>query len=150
FLYPDFKLSYPQRAVGRELSAFQPDIVHVVNPAMLGVAGIWYGKRWPLVASYHTNVPDYADYYRLPWLKPVLWACLRLLHNQADLNLCTSRAVMDALQQQNIRNVQLWKRGVDTERFRPRAPSVEMRNRLSNGESDKPLLLYVGRLAVEK
>src|SRR5690606_19696449 len=44
----------------------------------------------------------------------------------------------------------LWKRGVDTERFRPRAPSVEMRNRLSNGESDKPLLLYVGRLAVEK
>ncbi len=44
----------------------------------------------------------------------------------------------------------LWERAVDSNLFRPSARSAEMRNFLSNGEPEKPLLLYVGRLSAEK
>ncbi|WP_018752520.1 glycosyltransferase family 4 protein [Paenibacillus sanguinis] len=149
-LYPNLPLSLPHWKVRKLLRQHRPDVVHVVNPALLGVAGIWYGRRYPLVASYHTHVPQYADYYKLPWLKPLLWLYLRLLHNQADLNLCTSRAVRGELEKRAFQRIQLWQRGVDTEALGPHHRDEDMRNRLSGGESDKRLLLYVGRLAAEK
>jgi len=150
FLYKNLKLSFPRPLVGKALRDFDPDLVHVVNPAVLGAAGIWYGRRWPLIASYHTNVPQYADFYKLPWLKPILWGYLKLLHNRADLNLCTSQAVLQELDARKFKNVRLWKRGVNVDLFGPRHRNDAMRSRLSGGEPDKPLLLYVGRLAAEK
>jgi len=150
FLYKHLKLSLPHPAVGKALRRFDPDVVHVVNPAMLGVAGIWYGRRWPLIASYHTHVPQYADYYKLPWLKPILWGYLKLLHNRADLNLCTSQAVLDELNARGFRNVRLWKRGVNVDLYGPRHRSAAMRARLTGGRPERKLLLYVGRLAAEK
>lgn len=149
-LYPNLPMSLPHWKVGKLLRQHHPDVVHVVNPALLGVAGIWSGRRYPLVASYHTHVPQYADYYRLPWLKPVLWMYLRLLHNRADLNLCTSRAVLGELEERGFQRIQTWQRGVDAETLGPQHHSEEMRHRLSDGESDKRLLLFVGRLAAEK
>ncbi len=149
-LYRSKKLALPLPRIARLLRQFEPDLVHVVNPAVLGAAGILFGKKWPLVASYHTHIPHYADHYRVGWMKPVLWWYLRLLHNQAQLNLCTSDTVMQELQSQQFHRVQLWQRGVDTERFDPAFRSQTMRARLSGGKPDKILLLYVGRLASEK
>ncbi|MBN2984484.1 glycosyltransferase family 4 protein [Cohnella algarum] len=152
FLYPDKELAMPSRRVGAILRRIQPDLLHVVNPAVLGVAGIYYGRklRLPLVASYHTQIPKYADYYRLPFLKPILWTWLRLLHNRADLNLCTSKSVQEELIAQKFRSVRLWKRGVDTARFGPQHRKDSMRLRLSGGKPASTILLYVGRLAAEK
>lgn len=150
FLYRNKKLAFPSRKVGRLLKEFNPDLVHVVNPAVLGVAGIHYGKRWPLVASYHTNIPHYANYYKLPFLEPVLWWYLRKLHNKADLNLCTSKTVLTELNSQRFHNVHLWDRGVDVDLYQPQKNDPGMRERLTDHEPHKRLLLYVGRLAVEK
>lgn len=150
FLYKDLPLSLPRPLVGKALRTFDPDVVHVVNPAMLGAAGIWYGRRWPMIASYHTHVPQYADYYRMPWLKPVLWGYLRLLHNRADVNLCTSNAVLAELNARGFKNVRLWTRGVNVEQYGPEHRNAVMRNRLSGGSPEGKLLLYVGRLAAEK
>jgi glycosyltransferase involved in cell wall biosynthesis len=44
----------------------------------------------------------------------------------------------------------IWRGGVDAERFHPSRRSVAMRLRLTGGRPDRPLLLYVGRLALEK
>lgn len=152
FLYRQKKFSYPSRQVGRYLQEFQPDIIHVVNPALLGAAGIYYGSRgkWPLVASYHTRIPEYADYYRVSFIKPVLWWYLRTLHNRANLNLCTSQTIQGELQTHGFQNVHVWSRGVDTEHFGPHYRDESMRKRLTNGMVHKTLLLYVGRMAAEK
>ncbi|MBB6734168.1 glycosyltransferase family 4 protein [Cohnella zeiphila] len=152
FLYPSKKLSFPNRRVGDLLRKLRPDLVHVVNPAMLGVAGIYYARRLrlPLVASYHTQIPKYADYYRLPFLKPILWRYFRTLHNRADLNLCTSQSVLTELSDKGFRRVHLWKRGVDVDQFGPHRRDSEMRDRLSGRRPEKTVLLYVGRLAPEK
>lgn len=151
-LYPELKLALPRPAIGEELERFRPDIVHVVNPAVLGLAGLFYSKvlHIPLVASYHTHLPEYLQHYGLGMLEGLLWELLKAGHNQAQLNLCTSTAMMQALTDHGIERVNLWQRGVDTETYQPHLASPEMRHRLSQGHPDSPILLYVGRLSAEK
>ncbi|MGK7931046.1 MAG: glycosyltransferase [Microcystaceae cyanobacterium] len=151
-LYPELKLAIPRPTIGKALERFQPDLVHVVNPAVLGVGGIYYAKtmKIPLVASYHTHLPQYLHHYGLGSLEGLLWELLKLGHNQAELNLCTSNAMVQELGSHGIERVDLWQRGVDTEMFQPHLASQTMRSRLSQGHPDDPLLLYVGRVSAEK
>ena len=152
-LYPELKLALPRPAVSDALDQFQPDLVHVVNPAVLGLGGIWLAKtrELPLVASYHTHLPKYLEHYGMGMLEPLLWELLKAAHNQAQLNLCTSSAMVEELSERGIQHTALWQRGVDTELFRPDRAKPELRQRLLGGHSDSDaLLLYVGRLSAEK
>ncbi|MEM6717626.1 MAG: glycosyltransferase, partial [Cyanobacteria bacterium P01_C01_bin.147] len=58
-LYPELKLALPRPSIGEALEAFAPDLIHIVNPAVLGMAGLFYAKTLsvPLMASYHTHLP---------------------------------------------------------------------------------------------
>ena len=151
-LYPELKLAIPTPQVGKALERFKPDLIHVVNPAVLGLGGIYFAKTLniPLVASYHTHLPQYLQHYGLGSLEGLLWELLKLAHNQARLNLCTSTAMVETLETHDIERVDLWQRGVDTEMFQPHLVSKQMRSRLSGGNPEKPLLLYVGRVSPEK
>ncbi|HEY9807045.1 MAG TPA: glycosyltransferase family 1 protein, partial [Candidatus Obscuribacterales bacterium] len=151
-LYPELKLAFPRPSIGEALERFRPDLVHIVNPAVLGLAGLYYSKtlKIPLVASYHTHLPKYLEHYGLGMLEGLLWELLKAGHNQAQLNLCTSTAMVEELTAHGIERVDLWQRGVDTETFQPDLASAEMRSRLSQGHPEAPLLLYVGRLSAEK
>jgi glycosyltransferase involved in cell wall biosynthesis len=152
-LYPELKLALPRPMVAEALDAFAPDLVHVVNPAVLGLGGIWLArtKGYPLVASYHTHLPKYLEHYGLGMLEPVLWELLKAAHNQAELNLCTSTAMVAELSQKGIQHTALWQRGVDTDLFRPELSGQAMRERLLAGRSDTgQLLIYIGRLSAEK
>jgi len=152
-LYPELKLALPRPAVSEALERFRPDLVHVVNPAVLGLGGIWLAKtrNLPLVASYHTHLPKYLEHYGMGMLEPLLWELLKAAHNQAELNLCTSTAMVDELAAKGIEHTALWQRGVDTELFRPELANPAMRARLHGGHSDTGnLLLYIGRLSAEK
>jgi glycosyltransferase involved in cell wall biosynthesis len=151
-LYPELTLAAPGPAIGRVLRRFRPDVIHVVNPAVLGLGGLYYSQTMgiPLVASYHTHLPKYLQHYGLGFLEGLLWHLLKLGHNQARLNLCTSSAMVNELQEHGIERLHLWQRGVDTELFHPQAYCLGMRERLTNGEPTRPLLLYVGRLSPEK
>ena len=56
------------------------------------------------------------------------------------------------LQDELLRNrcppgrLDVWQRGVDTEEFHPRHRSQAMRERMSGGRPDSPILVYIGRL----
>lgn len=152
-LYPELKLALPRPAVSEALEAFDPHLVHVVNPAVLGLGGIWLAKTkgFPLVASYHTHLPKYLEHYGMGMLEPLLWELLKAAHNQARLNLCTSTAMVHELSEKGIQHTDLWQRGVDTELFRPELRSEAARLRLLGNHSDSgKLLLYIGRLSAEK
>ncbi len=152
-LYPELKLGLPGPGVSDELENFKPDLIHVVNPAVLGLGGIWLAKtnNIPLVASYHTHLPKYLEHYGMGMLEPLLWELLKAAHNQATLNLCTSTAMVQELSEKGIQNTALWQRGVDTDIFKPELRDEEMRKRLLGSFSDEgSLLIYVGRLSAEK
>jgi glycosyltransferase involved in cell wall biosynthesis len=83
-------------------------------------------------------------------LEGVMWELLKAVHNQAQINLCTSTAMQEALTSHGIERVEVWQKGVDTELFDPSLTSQTVRSHLSQGHPDSPLLLYVGRLSAEK
>ena len=107
--YPQmrFGLPLPRRTVSRALRQFAPDVVHVVNPVALGLGAVWFARthRLPLVASYHANLTAFARGYHLGLLERPGWAYLRALHNQAWLNLCTSRPVQAELAARGFRRL---------------------------------------------
>jgi glycosyltransferase involved in cell wall biosynthesis len=157
FFYPELRLALPRASMGRAIEEFQPDVIHVADPALLGVAGLYYGGgknggnlRLPLLVSYHTDLPKYLHYYGLGFLERWVWPILRQRHNRATVNLCTSAAMVDQLRDHGIERLALWPGGVDTSLFQPSRRSIEMRARLSDGHPDDPLFLYVGRLSAEK
>jgi glycosyltransferase involved in cell wall biosynthesis len=156
-LYPELRLALPRASIRKVLTEFNPDILHVADPALLGIAGLYYagGKnggalRLPLVIAYHTDLPKYLHYYSLGFLEPYVWKILRIRHNRATLNLCTSELMVTQLREHGIEPVALWPGAVDADLFRPCRRSAEMRHRLTQGNPDSPLLLYVGRLSAEK
>ncbi|MGI5484893.1 glycosyltransferase family 4 protein [Streptomyces lavendofoliae] len=143
-LYGGRPWGLPVPRVGRELHRFSPDVVHVVNPFCMGVAGVVAARllKLPLVASYHTHMDKYARHYHYAALQPAIRSLVRLVHRQADINLVTSRAAAAELTKRDIPRLHLWERGVDLDLFRPRTPR--------GPDCDHLTYLYVGRVAAEK
>lgn len=107
----------------------------------------------PIVMSYHTHVPVYIPRYTFSWLVQPMWLVIKFLHRAADLTLVPSAAIAKDLQQYKVaaaNTIRLWNKGVDSDSFHPKFKSHEMRVRLSNGEPDRPLIVHVGRIGVEK
>lgn len=150
--YRSKKFAFPNRIVKKYIEEFSPDVIHVVNPAVVGYSGVTYAEKLgiPFIASYHTNIPQYMAYYKLGKLTWLMWWFMKKMHNKADLNLCTSQTVRQELTEKGFERMHVWKRGVDTEQFNPKHSSESMRDRLTGGKKEKTLLLYVGRLAAEK
>jgi glycosyltransferase involved in cell wall biosynthesis len=150
--YPQIKLAPVNPCVGLALRRFEPDLIHAVNPFVLGWGAPFFSRRLevPLVASYHTNVAAYARFYKLDLFDRITRWHTRRLHNRAAINLCTSEATLRYLKQEGIERLHLWPQGVDARHFRPDRFSKDWRVRLTNGHPAERLLLYVGRLGHEK
>ncbi|MEN9933566.1 MAG: hypothetical protein RLZZ387_145 [Chloroflexota bacterium] len=151
-LYPEIFMALPHPRIGWALRHFQPDVVHVANPAFLGPTGITLARRMnlPLVASAHMDIPAYARLYVGPWAVQPAWALFRTFHNAADLNLVPSSWMLRDVRENGYKRVRWWRRGIDLERFRPHLKSDAVRERLSGGHPDQLLALYVGRVSREK
>ena len=150
--YPELRAAVPDPRIAWELARFRPDVVHAVAPVLGGTWGIITARAFgiPVVASYHTDLPRYAELHGLGFARGAVWPLLRRVHNLAQVNLCPSRHTREELEAHGIRNVGIWRGGVDTELFHPSRRSMEMRARLSDNEVDAPLCLCASRLAPEK
>ncbi|XP_060176775.1 sulfoquinovosyl transferase SQD2-like [Lycium barbarum] len=138
-----------------EVARFKPDIIHASSPGIMVFGALIIAKLLcvPIVMSYHTHVPVYIPRYTFSWLVQPMWMVIKFLHRAADLTLVPSAAIAKDLKAYRVtaaNKIRLWNKGVDSESFHPRYRSHEMRLRLSNGEPDKPLIVHVGRLGVEK
>ncbi|MCW5876562.1 MAG: glycosyltransferase family 1 protein [Anaerolineales bacterium] len=151
-LYPSLRLAPPLSDMRESLLEFEPDVMHVVGPISLGIEALRRARELhiPAVASFHTDVAGFAEQWGLGLFSNFVWQHLRELHNQAQLNLAPSHFTKRQLARLGFKRVGVWSRGVNTGLFAPERRSQEMRARLSQGEPDKPLLLYVGRLSPEK
>nr|GME15426.1 sulfoquinovosyl transferase SQD2-like [Ipomoea batatas] len=138
-----------------EVAQFKPDIVHASSPGIMVFGALCIAKLLsvPIVMSYHTHVPVYIPRYTYSWLVQPMWLIIKFLHRAADLTLVPSAAIAKDLEEYKVTEtdkIRLWNKGVDSQSFHPQYYSEEMRSRLSNGEPDKPLIVHVGRLGVEK
>lgn len=138
-----------------EVAKFKPDIVHASSPGIMVFGALIIAKLLcvPLVMSYHTHVPIYIPKYTFSWLVKPMWLIIKFLHRAADLTLVTSTVLAKELKSARVAaacKIRLWHKGVDSESFHPRYKCHEMRIRLTDGEPQKPLIIHVGRLGVEK
>ncbi len=150
--YRELRLVHPLVDVEERLRAFDPDVIHVVNPAFLGLVGIRQARSLgrPVVASYHTDLPGYASVYGVGLFRETLWSYFRWIHNQADLTLCPSNYTLRQLEANGFERLGVWGRGVDAALYNPYRRSSAIRRRWFPDDPDTPILLYVGRLAAEK
>src|SRR5579871_450331 len=147
-------------AVRRELKRFKPDVIHITGPSELGIFGAYFAWELniPLVASWHTNVHEYAA-RRMAWLtrrlgerrggavergveSGALWATSQF-YKLARVLFAPNGELCRMLERSTDRPCYLMQRGVDTELFSP--------VRRTRGDGDEAVVLgYVGRLSVEK
>ena len=143
-------LGVPMPRMVNVLRGFDPDVVHLASPALLGYGGV-KAARWlgvPTVAVYQTDVPGFAASYGIPLTTRAAWAWFRHLHTLADRTLAPSSVTMESLVAQRFPRVHKWARGVDVLRFAPSARSERLRQHWS--PAGKPIVGFVGRLAPEK
>ena len=145
--YPEIRLALVRPVVvGEAIASFLPDAVHLATEGPLCLAA----RRWclrsavPFTTAYHTHFPDYvASRTGLPaaWF----WRYIRWFHGPAQAVLVSTRSVMAQLRAHGVARVREWGRGVDLDAFTPDAAAPDLFSRL-----ERPIQLYVGRIAVEK
>src|SRR5579859_1824827 len=72
--YPELKFNFFRPLFVRRLNEFDPDIVHLVDPVILGATGLATARllNKPLISSYHTNLAAYCDHFGFSLLsKPI-------------------------------------------------------------------------------
>jgi glycosyltransferase involved in cell wall biosynthesis len=150
--YPELRIAPPGYFTYRQIADFKPDIAHFIHPVIIGIPGMMMAKylNIPTLTSFHLDLARMANHYNLGFMQPVTDFLTRQVFNWADYSLAPSKLIQREMVELGIRNVGLWGRGVDAEKFNPRYQNAEMRHFLSDGHPDAVLLLYVGRLSSEK
>jgi len=143
-------LGVPRPRMARVLRGFDPDVVHLASPALLGYGGLQAARFLgvPTVAVFQTDVAGFAESYGMGVMTRAAWAWTRHLHSRADRTLAPSSAAMEDLLAHRIPRVHHWGRGVDITGFVPSARSDALRATWS--PRGKPVVGFVGRLAPEK
>jgi phosphatidylinositol alpha 1,6-mannosyltransferase len=149
--YPTFRIGLPSPKIRRAIVEHGAEVVHLASPVALGAWGSHVARALglPMVAVYQTDLPAYARAYRLSKATEAFaWRWLRDIHNAAGRTLAPSTATANDLKAHGMTNIQIWGRGVDTERFHPAKRDAALHAELApHGEV---LAGYVGRLATEK
>ncbi|WP_217266272.1 glycosyltransferase family 4 protein [Rhodococcoides kyotonense] len=132
------------------IRAFEPDVVHLASPFLLGAGGLAAANRIgvPAVAVYQTDVAGFAESYGLGLTSKAAWRWTRRVHRGAARTLAPSSSAVEALEHQGVPRVHRWARGVDAVRFAPSARRETLRRRWS--PDGKMIVGFVGRLAPEK
>ena len=136
--------------VKRILADYAPDVVHLASPFVLGwrAAQAAHQLGIPTVAIYQTEVPGYAARYGVPFLENWAWNRVEQIHLLASRTLVPSTFALNQLRGRGIPRVDMWRRGVDTQRFNPEKRDAGWRASVAPG--GERLIGYVGRLAAEK
>jgi glycosyltransferase involved in cell wall biosynthesis len=128
--------------------------LHAATPGPIGLAALAIARilKLPISGTYHTALPQYAQYLTGDTnMEDLVWQFTLWYYEQMDHVYVPSRSTAQDLIEKGLRpeKIRLFPRGVDIHRFHPakRDPRF-LRERFQIGEGLK--LLYVGRISKEK
>ncbi len=145
--YPEIRLALTAPgAVGRQLAKIAPVAVHIATEGPLGLAARRYclSRKVPFTTAYHTQFPDYLA-RRTGLSASAFWPYIRWFHRPAQRIMVATETIRAQLREQGLTQLTHWSRGVDLSCFYPAAPPPP-----EYAGMPGPILLYVGRIAVEK
>src|SRR6266850_7049905 len=148
------------RAVEEILNRERPDVIESGDPYQLGWKAVRIGRasKIPVIGFYHSHFPE-AYLRRSAKLfgktatrreMKISRAYVRKLYNQHAATLVASERLARVLRDWGVRHVRALSLGVNTETFHPDKSNAEATRESLGVDSNRKLLLYVGRLAKEK
>jgi glycosyltransferase involved in cell wall biosynthesis len=158
--YAEIRLEFfAARRIGKIITAFAPDIIHLATEGPLGWAArhVCLTRRLPFTTAYHTCFPEYvaARVAKIAWLpgfvvtlaKRFSYSLMRHFHAPSGAVLVATASIETLLRQNGFNPERLcrWSRGVDLAVFRPEARDPALFANLP-----QPIALYVGRVSIEK
>ena len=145
-------IGLPQQLAKARVLDFNPDIIHLASPAILGnyVARFAKKNEIPTLSVYQTDLAGFANHYGLQIANSTLNKFVGKVHSNSDRTLAPSTSACDYLNELGVQDVELWRRGVDSEKFSPEKRDQELRAELLGKRPDRTLIGYIGRLAHEK
>jgi glycosyltransferase involved in cell wall biosynthesis len=149
--YPEIKIElFAASRIRRALDAFQPDAVHLPTEGPLGRAArkACLQRGLSFTTAYHSRFPQFVS-ARLPrvcapFVESLCYGFLRRFHNGSCAVLVSTPSLEADLRARGFLAVKRWSLGVDLATFHV-GGDVE-----AYASLPRPLLLYVGRVAVEK
>ncbi|HOM63797.1 MAG TPA: glycosyltransferase family 1 protein [Dysgonamonadaceae bacterium] len=151
-------LPYFSNKLTKELTDFNPDVIHIATPSPLGFFGLYYAKRnhIPTLSIYHTNFLSYMKHYfkSLPFLiKPVetiVKYAYRSFYNFCKTVYVPTLQMIRELKECGVaeNNLKLWQRGIAVDIFNPSKKDKNFIRQLTG--NDKPNILFASRLVWEK
>lgn len=151
---PEYRLAFGLGGPAkRALLDFQPDVIHIAVPDLLGHAALAFAEKHaiPAVATYHTRYETYLrHYWYMAPLEGALKAILRNFYGCCREVYVPSDSTREVLLADGLRdNFKPWPRGIDTGRFTPQRRASGWRTRHGIG-ADELVVLHVSRLVREK
>lgn len=145
--YPEIRLALTlPGTVSRALIRLAPDAVHIATEGPLGLAARRHctRRKIPFSTAYHTQFPEYlARRTHLP--AAAFWPYIRWFHGPAERVMVATETIAEQLRSGGISGLHRWSRGVDLAQFHSGVvPAPELEG------LQRPIMLYVGRIAVEK
>lgn len=146
-LYPAYRIARMNSRTRYQLQLFNPDIVHITVPDMVGMAMQTWARRnrLPILSTFHTDFPSYLKSYHLQALKTPLWRYFRWFYNRCHRVLAPTETVQAALEQNGISQVGILGRGIDLHAFSPSHRSESLRSSWQTHPGQQ-IVLFVGRL----
>jgi glycosyltransferase involved in cell wall biosynthesis len=138
--------------VRRDLEQFNPNIVHVSSPDIVGHRAVSWARRHKIaaVASVHTRFDTYLAYYHLQALEPIARGIMRRFYHRCEVVLAPAESTAAILRAQRMnRDIVMWSRGIDRDQFNPDRRDMEWRRSIGIAD-DEMVIAFLGRVVMEK
>jgi len=141
--YPEIKVAWGVAPVGNQIREIDPDAIHITTEGPLGLSVrawcVW--NKFPFTTSFTTRFPEYIS-MRFPVPSGLSYQYFKWFHSAASATMIATDSLEKELEDQGFTNIRRWSRGVDVDVFCPWCPY--------KGMGPSPVMLYTGRVAVEK
>jgi 1,2-diacylglycerol 3-alpha-glucosyltransferase len=158
-VYQNFRISplFILGTVRRVIREISPDIVHIQNHFLIGKEAVSAARKLgiPVIGTNHFMPENLTHYLQLPaiaerWLQRFAWRQFVRVFEQLDFVTTPTKTATTLLVKAGLKKkVVPVSCGIDLERFKPSNDGAYLRRRFDI-PTDKPVLLYVGRLDKEK
>ncbi|UCZ56222.1 glycosyltransferase [Desulfurispirillum indicum] len=131
------------------------DVIYAATPGVVGLYAFIIAKilNIPYVTTFHTDLPAYIrDYTGDHLFTRNLWSAFALLFNNSARVLAPSREYGRILKAHGVKRkrIEVFSRGVNHERFNPEFREPSFWSRFDPQCDGRKIVLFVGRIAVEK
>jgi len=148
------------RNIEKVLAKERIEIVHAHAPVLLGLQGMLIAKKMkiPIVATYHTHLPDYLPYLldgKFPGFLSSLSqktarGLIKFVFSMADVSTAPTNELVLELRKYGIKNTTRLINGIDLAKMKGgKGARDELMKRYSIPKGKK-IILYVGRIGFEK